>query len=145
MISHFNLVGYENSFYLEISSIQPSPAGLKVCGIVGDGSAEDWFEACVGEQLKVALLPVWEAEVDSLCQRYDQDLVEEGLRRCLQELSFRSEKSFEPAMGCWHQSFVAVPKPSAAPFWPMGRMERPHSWICETGPIWRQHKGGCGL
>ncbi|WP_020676564.1 hypothetical protein [Geopsychrobacter electrodiphilus] len=142
MISHFNLSGYENSFYFAISSIQPSSAGLKISGIVGDGSAEDWFEACVGDQLKVVLLPIWESEGDSLSGRYEQEVLEEGLTRCFKELSFRSEKSFNSETGQWLQKFVAVAEPSCAPFWPMSRIERPHQWICEPGPVWRKHQLG---
>jgi hypothetical protein len=140
MISHFNLSGYENSFYFAISSMQQTSTGLNISGVVGDGSAEDWFEARVGDQLRVALLPIWESEAESLCSRYDQDLLEEGLARCFEELSFRSEKSFNPETGHWLQKIVAVTKPVAAPFWPMGRIERPHHWVCEPGVVWKKHQ-----
>ena len=78
MISHFNLSDSENSFYFEISNIQPVPSGLTITGILGDGSAETWFEAHIGDQLQVCVLPTWEGGRDALCQRYDQNALEKG-------------------------------------------------------------------
>ncbi len=143
MISHFNLSECENSFYFEISTIQEDAGGLKIAGIVGDGSAEAWFEASVGERLRVCVLPIWEGGSESLCQRYDQGLIEQGLSSCLEDVSFRSEKSFDPAAGCWQQKNVAVAKSKAPSFWSAPpRNGRRHYQICEAGAVW-QRRAAC--
>ena len=142
MISHFNLSGCENSFYFVITSIQQVTCGLKITGIVGDGSAEAWVEASVGEQLQVCVLPVWEGGKDALCQRYEQGLIEQELRSCLEYVSFRSEKTYNPETCCWQQKIVALLKPQTPAFWPTARSERPHQQICEMGATW-QRQAAC--
>ena len=142
MIAHFNLSGSDNSFYFEISKIQQESCGLKIVGIVGDGSAEAWFEASVGEQLRVCVLPVWDGDSDSFCQRYEQSLVEQGLSDCLEEVRFHSEKTFNPATGCWQQKIIALPKQTPNSLWAMARTERPHHQVCEKGVIW-QRQAAC--
>jgi len=138
MISHFNLSGCENSFYFEISSIQQLSNGLKIAGIVGDGSAEAWFEASVAEQMQVSVLPIWDGGHDALCQRYDQSLIEQALRSCLEDVSFRSEKSFNAEAGCWQQKIVASAKPYTPFVWPVMRHERPYSRVCEEPAVWQR-------
>lgn len=138
MISHFNLCGSENSFYFEIATIQQDSAGLKITGIVGDGSAEAWFEGSIGEQLQVCVFPIWEGGSDSLCQRYEQTLIEQGLVSCFEEVSFRSEQAFNPDTGCWQQKIIALAKPTTPAYWPMARSERPHLQVCEAAAIWQR-------
>jgi hypothetical protein len=142
MISHFNLSDSENSFYFDISSIQQDSAGLKISGVVGDGSAEAWFEAKVAERLQVCVFPIWEGGGDTLCQRYEQSALEEGLASCFEELSFRSEKTFDPETGCWQQRIVALTKPTTPSFWPTAHNGRPHQRIAETGAVW-QRQAAC--
>ena len=138
MISHFNLSCSDNSLYFEISAIQQDSRGLKITGIVGDGSAEAWFEACVAEQLQVCVLPIWEGGSDSLCQRYDQGAIELGLVGCLEDVSFRTEKAFDPDSGCWREKIVAVARPANPSLWAMSRSERPYLRVCENGSVWQR-------
>jgi len=138
MISHFNLPDSENSFYFEISDIQREASGLKIAGILGDGSAETWFEAHIGEHLQVCVLPTWEEESDALCQRYDQGLLEEGLRNALEDVRFCSEQTFNPDLSRWQQRIVALAQPTAPPYVLMPRHERPHVHVCETGVVWQR-------
>ncbi len=137
MISHFNLSCSDNSLYFEISAIQQDSGGLKITGIVGDGSAEAWFEACVAVQLQVCVLPIWEGGSDSLCQRYDQGAIEQGLIGCLEDVSFRTEKTFDPDTGCWQEKIVAIAKPATPSLWSMPRIERLYLRVGEKGPIWQ--------
>lgn len=140
MISHFNLSGSETSFYCAISTIQQDTGGLKVSGIVGDGSAEAWFEARVAEQLQVCVFPIWEGGSDSLCQRYEQSQIEQALVGCFEELSFRSESSFDPESGCWQQQIVAHPKAQLPAPWSLSRFERSQPRIREAGVIWQAQR-----
>ena len=142
MISHFNLPASDNSFYFEIARIQEDACGLKITGIVGDGSAEAWFEAGVGERLQVCVFPIWEGGSDSLCQRYEQSLIEQGLANSLEEVSFRSEKAFDSETGCWQQKIVAIPRLKTPSFWTLARYDRPRHQVCETGAIW-QRRAAC--
>ena len=138
MISHFNLSGSENSFYLDISTIQQDSCGLKITGVVGDGSAEARFEASIASRLQVYVFPVWEGGTDSLCQRYDKSLIEQGLVSCLQDVRFCSEKIFDPDTGRWPQTIIALAKPSSPTLWPAARIEKPHQHVCEMGATWQR-------
>jgi hypothetical protein len=138
MISHFNLSGSDHSFYLAISTIRQDALGLLVSGTVGDGSAEACFEARIGGQSQVNILPVWEADSNSLCQRYDQSLLELALIDCMDEISFRSKGTFDRINGCWQQQIVAVAVPSVPIFCQTARRNRPHQQIREAGPVWQK-------
>ncbi len=142
MISHFNLSGSENFFYLDISAIQQDCCGLKITGVVGDGSAEAWFEACIGAELQVCVFPIWEEGNDSLCQRYDQSLIEQGLVSCLEDVRFCSEKTFDPDTNRWQQNIIAIAKPVNPSLWPAARIEKPHQHVCELNAIW-QRQASC--
>ena len=142
MISHFNLSGSENFFYLDISAIQQHSFGLKITGVVGDGSAEALFEACIGAELQVCVFPIWEDGQDSLCQRYDQSLIEQGLVSCLEDVRFCSEKTFDPDTGSWQQSIIALAKKTNPSLWPVARIEMPHQHVCEMNAIW-QRQAAC--
>jgi hypothetical protein len=137
MISHFNLSDSDLSFYFEISGILQETSGLKVTGIVGDGSAETWFEARIGEQLQVCVLPIWDAGSDSLCQRYDQNLIEQGIRSALEDVRFCSERLFNRDICCWQQKIVAQAQEINSPTGSV-RNERPHQHVCESGVVWQR-------
>jgi len=139
MVSHFNLSDSENSFYFEISNILQDASGLKVSGIVGDGSAETWFEANIGEQLQVCVLPIWDAGSEALCHRYEQSLIEQGLRNALEDVSFCSERTFNHELRCWQQEIVARTKQVISTSVPLSRNERPHTHVCEPGAFWQRH------
>lgn len=138
MISHFNFTGSDLSLYFDISSIQPQSGGLQISGTVGDGSAEAWFEANVGERLQVRILPVWNAGSEALCQRYDLDLLEQALAERLEDVSFCSELIYDQTSGCWQQQIKAVSKSFNQTFRPEMRVKWPHLQICEPNATWRQ-------
>ncbi len=140
MISHFNLSGGNSSFYFTISKILSTAGGLLITGIVGDGSAESLFEARIAEQLQVSVLPTWGEGSDSLCQRYDQELIEQELVSCFQEVSFRSEKAFDPDIGCWRQNIVATPKSISPSYLVTDHMERPHPQVRELAATWQRQR-----
>lgn len=142
MISHFNLPAGESSFYFEISTIQQDSRGFNLTGVVGDGSAEASFEASVGEQLQVCVLPVWDGGSDSLCQRYEQSTIEQGLVACLEDVRFCCERTFNPEAGCWQQKVVALAKPSSPAVWSPPRHDRPYHQVCEAGVSW-QRQAAC--
>lgn len=142
MISHFNFSDRDQSLYFDIETIRPAAGGLLLSGTVGDGSAEDYFEARLGEQLQVRLLPLWEEESDSLCRRYDQGQLERTLAAHLEELSFRSELSFDRSRCCWTQHFSAEACETEHLFRPAARIERPHPQVCEPGPLWQRRANG---
>lgn len=136
MIFHFNLSGSDASLYFSISTIRQTGEGLRLGGVLGDGSAEDWFEATIGSQIVVQLLPVWQAE-DSLCDRFDQKTLELDLARQISALRFRSEGAFDRASGTWQQHYLAEKPVSAPVFRFFGRIQRPHQQACERPPQWR--------
>jgi hypothetical protein len=141
MVTHFHLENCENSLYLAIATIQTRQNRLKVTGTVGDGSAEAWFEAMVGEQIQVQVLPVWDADADALCQRYDQLQLETALADCLAELRFRCEGYFDPWSGCWQQRIMAEKSSCDLASFPYSALRvRPHQQVSESAPRWQKQQ-----
>lgn len=141
MVTHFHLADGENSLYLAIATIQTRQNRLKVNGTVGDGSAEAWFEATIGEQIQVQVLPVWDADAEALCQRYDQPQLETALAACLAELRFRSEGYFDPWSGQWQQQIRAEKSSQDLASFPCSALYvRPHQQVGESAPRWQKQQ-----
>lgn len=133
---HFHLCGFENSLYMDISTIQPLASGLELSGTVGDGSAEAWFEAQLGPQIRARVLPVWDEEEETLCRRYDQQELETALQEVLADLSIHCDGQIDPQSGAWRQSFKVNALSSAVNDLP--RTLRPHQQAHEDGPVWQR-------
>jgi len=141
MVTHFYLADSENSLYLAIATIQTRQNRLKVTGTVGDGSAEAWFEATIGEQIQVQVLPVWDADAEALCQRYDQLQLETALADCLAELRFRSEGYFDPWRGQWQQQIMAEKSSQDLASFPCAALRvHPHPQVSEAVPLWQRQQ-----
>ncbi|MCF6179562.1 MAG: hypothetical protein L3J63_09275 [Geopsychrobacter sp.] len=138
MIAHFNLSETDASFYFAISTIRQQSADIYLCGTIGDGSAEAWFEASAGKTLQVKILPIWDAGCDALCQRYDQEQLEQALLHALEDIHFCSELAYDRAKGCWRQQFSAVPASESRLFPPAPRVAQPHLHVCEPDLHWRR-------
>ncbi len=137
-MTHFNFPETDISFYFDISSIEQTEGTFQLSGTVGDGSAEAWFEAQVGERTQVCILPIWDGGDEALCQRYDQGRVEQVLAEKLEDLSFHTKLIFDQAQGCWRQQVLASQKSIDMPSRYEMRFERPHHQVCEPEVIWRQ-------
>lgn len=145
MVAHFNISDSSHSFYFVISSIRQVADGLFISGTVGDGSAECLFEATLGGTHQVQILPVWDADAEGLCQRYEQSQLEQALSKSLEDVCFRSEGLFDSVSGCWQQYYVAEPKSSSICFPQPERQRRPHPYVHESGPVWQQRLSDSGL
>lgn len=134
---HFSIDDSANSLYLSISSIRPSAKGLQLSGTVGDGSAEAAFEASLGVRMQVRLIPVWAPGEETLCQRYDQGLLELAVQEALGGISIHSESDFDPASGSWRQCYEAKPRLVAAYPSVQPHQARSGSRVHEQGPDWQ--------
>ncbi len=134
---HFNLAESDHSLYFAISEIRHQPSGLLLSGTLGDGSAEDCFEAVIGTRLQVRLLPVWQ-ERDTLSERYGQNRLEQELTTQLGKLQFHSRSGFDPVSGDWQQEFQVETGEQQPLFRAAGRVCRPHQQVAESGPLWEK-------